>query len=197
MITDLLLIFIIIVLLANIYIRQMKCEKSSFELIKILNSNVVLLSSLEKRKKIQDLKNSLKINTELQVILKISNCDFLSLFKYDFHSKQKLHYLVSLDKNGSVVQSTLLDNYIVSDSIENFGGDDELVEIKLMNVKSKKIADIMSFRGVNKLYCQNISEIKNKHIGFLALSYKDINYNLSDGDKFEIQRIAEEIGRLI
>jgi hypothetical protein len=198
MITDVFLIFIIIILIANVYIRQIKCEKSSFEVMKILNASILLLNNLEKRKKIQDLKNSLRLNTELQVILKISNADYLSLFKYDFSTKQKLYFLASLDKNGSIITNTLLDNYIVSNDILKYNGiDGEFTKIEMNEFKSQKIIDIMKYRGLSKVYYQNIADNMHQPNGFIILSYMDKNYELSHGDKFEIQRIMEKVGRLI
>lgn len=51
----------------------------------------------------------------------------------------------------------------------------------------------MQYRGINKLYYQNVYKNQENPLGFISLSYKDENYKLLDTDKEEILRIIEKM----
>lgn len=199
-IIDFIFLLIIVFLVFSIYLRQFKTKKVSDNLISILDKNVDLLTEFYRKQEIVNLKHTIQLYSQFQIILKISHADFISFFKYDYSRKYViLHFLLSVDDKGTIVQESMLDKLpatsnLLTLNILKAGGED-LYSINVDQIKEKdeKVYQIMKYRNINKLYYQNIFKEVENPLGFISISYKDENYEIPEGDKNEILRIIEKI----
>jgi len=200
MLVDFLFLFVIVSLVMIVYIRQIRIKEISDELIKVLSKNIDFLTEFQKKQEIVHLKNTIKLYSQFQVILKISKCDYISFFKYDYSKRYVvLHFLLSIDEKGSIIQESMLDKLpatsnLLTLNILNSDGTD-LHSISINNIKENdiKVYQIMKYRGVSKLYYQNVFKEEENPLGFISISYKDENYEIPECDKVEILRIIEKI----
>jgi len=197
---DIMFLLVLSFLLALIYIRQYKHKKVSDDLIKILSKNVDFLNDFYRRQEIIQLKNTIQLYSQFQVILKISKADYISFFKYDYSNKfVVLHFLLSVNDKGVILQDSKLEDLPVASSLVTLNimksDNNELYSILVDNVKEKdeSVYNVMKRRGVNKMYYQNIYKEESNPLGYIALSYKNIDYVLPDDDKIEVLRIIEKI----
>lgn len=200
LLVDILFLFVIAFLVTIVYIRQIKYKKVSDDLIKILNKNVEFLTEFSRKQETIQLKNTIKLYSQFQVILKISNCDFISFFKYDYSKRYiVLHFLLSIDDKGTIVQESMLDKLPATSNLLTLNiinsDDTDLHSIKASEIREKddKVYQIMKYRGISKIYYQNLFKDKENPLGFISLSYKDENFDLPEADKIEILRIIEKI----
>ena len=203
-IIDLLTSFIILGLVIAIYIKQRANKKHSDHIIDILGKNVEFLTELYKKQEVINLKKSIDLYSQFQIILKISKCDFVSFFKYDYSSRYiVLHFILSIDNKGSIVQMNILDNLPVTAnmSILNIlkSDDEDLYRLFPNEIEGKNdnlFKNLVS-HGINSIYYQNIFKNRENSLGFISLAYKDENYILPKEDKVEILRIIEKMKSLI
>jgi hypothetical protein len=178
---------------------EKKCKKISTLIeddLKILNT----LNTLHKNQEIINLKKTIELYSQFQILLKISKCDYISLFKYDYTKKFViLHFLLSVDEKGVILQDSKLEDLPVASSVITLNimrsDNDNLYSLLVDEVKEKDITiyNIMLKRGINKIYYQNIYKDEFNPLGYVAISYKNINYELPEEDKIEILRIIEKI----
>jgi len=190
----LILIFLVIV----VYTRKIKYKKVYENLFLTLDKHEKFLNEFSKSQEIINLKNSIKIYSKFQIILKISNCNYVTFFKYDYSQRYIiLHFIISIDDKGHIIQNSILeDSSIISDLlILNIlkSDNDDLYELDINNVKEKNVDNYIKKSGINKVYYQNIFKDKNNPLGFISLSYKDKDYILQDNDKIEILKIIEKM----
>lgn len=193
-------ILIIILLLVFVYIGQYKCKKLSKELVKTLSKDLDFLTNLYRKQEITHLKNTIKLYSQFQIILKISKADYVSFFKYDYSKRYVvLHFLLSIDNRGVIIQDSMLDdlpvasNLIILDLMKSDDWDLYPIVIEDLKENNDSIYKAMISRGVNKFYYQNLFKDKNNTLGFIAVSYKDKDFNLLEDDKDEILRIIEKM----
>lgn len=188
-IINLLIILTIIELLFYVRIRQLKFEKMSNQLIKVLNQNVEFLNNMNKEKEIQEIKNTIKIYSQCQVISKVANCDFVSFFKYD---SKNINFILSVDKNGTMIHNSLLYDIEILTLDLKFNYDD-LYFKNINDVENNNIFYVMKKNDISKFYYQNIYKDLDTPIGFIALSFKDDKYIIPNEDKVEIIRLIEKL----
>jgi hypothetical protein len=187
-------------LISLIYIRQFKHKKVTDDFIKILNKNVDFLTELSRKQETIQLKNTIKLYSQFQVILKISKCDYISFFKYDYSKRYViLHFLLSTDEKGSIIQESMLDKLPATSNLLTLNiinsDDTDLHSINASEIREKddKVYQIMKYRNISKMYYQNIFKDMDNPLGFIALSYIDENFIIPEADKIEILRIIEKI----
>ena len=197
---DIMFLFVITFLVAMIYIRQQKYKIVSNDLIKILSKNVDFLNDFYRRQEVIQLKSTIQLYSQFQVILKISKANYISFFKYDYSNKfVVLHFLLSINDKGVILQDSKLEDLPVASSLVTLNimksDNNELYSILVDEVKDKdeSVYNVMKKRGVNKMYYQNIYKEELNPLGYIAISYKDGEYMLPDDDKIEIIRIIEKI----
>jgi hypothetical protein len=197
---DITFFLIITVLLLIVYIRQMRCKEISNNLIKILSKNVDFLTEYYKKQEIILLKNTIQLYSQFQIILKISKCDYVSFFKYDFSKRYiMIHFLLSVDDKGTIVQESVLDNLPATSNLLTLNimktDDKDLYSIKTSALKEKneKTYEMIESRGIKKIYYQNVFKDKENPLGFVSISYKNEDYIISEDDKKEILRIIEKM----
>lgn len=115
---DFIFLFVIVFLVILIYLRQIRHKKLSDDLIKVLSKNVDFLTDFYHRQEIVSLKNTIQLYSQFQVLLKISKCDYISFFKYDFTKRYvTLHFILSIDDRGFIVQESMLDKLPVTSNL--------------------------------------------------------------------------------
>ena len=194
-ILSLLIIFILTIL---VYKKQIKYKKVCDDLAGSLSKNVEFLTVFSKHQEILQLKSTIKLYSKFQIILKISNCNYVTFFKYDYSQRYIiLHFILSVDEKGCIIQDGLLDDLPVTDSLLTLNliktDNNDLYELNLNNIKEKNIHNVIIKSEINKVYYQNIYKDKSNPLGFISLSYKDKNFTLLDDDKNEILRIIEKM----
>jgi len=201
---DILFVIVIITLVYIVHIKVVKCRKNSEGLIKILTINIEFLDSYYKRREIDQLKKSITLYSTLKIIMNISNCDYVSLYRYNYSkSFMLLSFLVSIDKNSDVLEHSDVDNLPVTSNkiilnILNNHNKNELSSLTIDDVKSDEyVCGILNSHEINKIQYTNILNDKNSPEGFILLSYKDKNYKMNSGGESEVLRISEKLKYLI
>jgi len=199
-IIDILLVSTIVILLLIFYFNRIRREKSYLELFKILSKNTEFLTEYQKKQEITQLKNTIKIYSQFQIILKISKCDFVTFFKYDYSNRYViLHFLLSIDSKGCIIQENSLDKLPISGNLLALNvlksDDTDLYTLYTDEIKGKNdiVYHSTKEKGVNKIYYQNVFINRENPLGFITLSYKDKNFELPEDDKVEVLRIIENI----
>ncbi len=201
---DLFVSILILSLVFIIYIKQKTYKKNSNNLIKILNNNVQFLTDLYKKHEVIELKKAIDLYSQFQIILKMSKCDYISFFKYNYSKKYIiLHFVLSIDNKGSIIQTSILDNLPVTAnlSILNILKSDDndlyLLEPNYFEGKNDAMFKNLKDKNINTIYYQNVFKNKETPLGFISMSYKDKGYILPEDDKVEILRIIEKMKSLI
>jgi len=197
---DFIFLLIITFLVILIYLKQFKSKRVSDNLIGILNKNVEFLTEYYRKQEIINLKRTIQLYSQFQIILKISQANYISFFKYDYSRKYViLHFLLSVDDKGTIVQESMLDKLPVTSNLLTLNimrsDDNDLYSIDVNEIKEKdeKVYQVMKYRNISKMFYQNIYKDKENPLGFISISYQTENFKLSEGDKFEILRIIEKI----
>lgn len=197
---DIIFLLIISIFLTIIYIKQMRHKESYLNLLKIISKNVDFLIDFYKKQEVTYLKNTIELYSQFQIILKISKCDFISFFKYDYSKRYVvLHFILSVDEKGTIIQESMLDNLPASSNLLTLNimksDDKDLYSITTKELKDKNIKsyEVMEYREIKNIYYQNIFNNKENPLGFVTISYKNENYVIPDSDKIEILRIIEKI----
>jgi len=196
-----LILFLILVVIGIYYhIKIKRFKRTTGDLLTILDNHIDILDELNKKKDVSILKNMIELYSNMQIILKISNANYISLFKYDYSKRYIMsHFLFSMLENGNIEYATDNDKLpITSDllKLNIFKTDDKelyYTYIKDVNGITQDIKD----KQIKKCYYQNIFNDSEKPFAFIIISYKDENYNILDGDKEEILRILQKIKSLI
>jgi len=201
---DLFLSFIILMLVLVIYIKQQTYKKNSDGLIRILSNNVQFLTDLHRKQEVIDLKKAIDLYSQFQIILKISKCDYVTFFKYDYSKRHiLLHFILSIDINGKIIHTDALDKMPLTANLSMLtilkSDDNDLYPLLLNEIEEKNYYMFKSIknRGINTIFYQNIIKNKETPIGFISLGYKSENYIIPQEDKVEILRIIEKIKSLI
>lgn len=201
---DLLASFIILGVVLLIYSKQKEYKKNSDQLIDILSKNVEFLTELYKKQEVINLKKSIDLYSQFQIILKISKCDYVSFFKYDYSSRYIiLHFILSIDSNGSIIQMNLLDNLPVTANLSILNilksDDNDLYLLSPSEIEGKNddLFGHLTEHGINTIYYQNVFKSKENPLGFISLAYKNEKHILPKDDKIEILRIIEKMKSLI
>jgi hypothetical protein len=199
-----LLSIIILGIVIMIYIKQKIYKKTSDNLINALSKNLFFFTELNKKQEIVNLKNSIDLYSKFQVILKISKCDYISFFKYDYSNRYiVLHFILSIDNNGTIIQTNILDKLPITANLSILNilksDDEDLYLLPLSDIESKNdnFFRHLSNNGINTIYYQNVFKYKETPLGFISLAYKNKNYIILQEDKVEILRIIEEMKSLI
>jgi hypothetical protein len=178
----------------------MRHKESYLNLLKIISKNVDFLIDFYKKQEVTYLKNTIELYSQFQIILKISKCDFISFFKYDYSKRYVvLHFILSVDEKGTIIQESMLDNLPASSNLLTLNimksDDKDLYSITTKELKDKNIKsyEVMEYREIKNIYYQNIFNNKENPLGFVTISYKNENYVIPDSDKIEILRIIEKI----
>ena len=197
---DFIFLLIITFLVILIYLKQFKSKRVSDNLIGILNKNVEFLTEYYRKQEIINLKRTIQLYSQFQIILKISQANYISFFKYDYSRKYViLHFLLSVDDKGTIVQESMLDKLPVTSNLLTLNimrsDDNDLYSIDVNEIKEKdeKVYQVMKYRNISKMFYKNIYKDKENPLGFISISYQTENFKLSEGDKFEILRIIEKI----
>jgi hypothetical protein len=200
-IIDLILIFLLICFFLILHFKQLKNEKIFIDLYKFLEKNFGYLGEVYKRKIESELRNSIHVFSQFQIIQKISNADYVTFFKYNYSKRiVELDFIFSLDRSGRMVQDsifnniTLTGNLLTLDAFRSINCD--LCDLDLCEFENKcpEIYGFMTQRELKKIYFKNIfkDDKKETPIAFIVISYKD-NYNLNVDDKNEIKRMIKSI----
>jgi hypothetical protein len=196
--------FLILSLVFIIYVKQKTYKKNSDNLIKILNSNVQFLNDLYKKHEVVELKKAIDLYSQFQIILKMSKCDYVSFFKYDYSKRYiVLHFILSVDSNGRIHHTDILDKLPLTANLSMLNilksDDDDLYNLPINEIEGKNDDLLISLRnkGISTIYYQNIFKNKENPLGFVSLGYKTENYVLPQEDKVEILRVIEKMKTLI
>ena len=199
-IIDIFLVSIIMILSLVFYINRIRREKTYSDLFKLLSKNAEFLAEYQKKQEIIQLKNTIKIYSQFQIILKISKCDYITFFKYDYSNRYViLHFLLSMDSKGCIIQENSLDKLPISGNLLALNvlktDDTDLYTLYTDEMKGKNdiVYHSTKEKGINKIYYQNVFVNKDNPLGFITLSYKDTNFELHEDDKVEVLRIIENI----
>ena len=197
---DIVFVITMIIIIIIFHYKSLIYKRNSNELIKILSKNVDFLNIFYRKQELIQLKNSIQLYSQFQVILKISKANYISFFKYDYSNKfVVLHFLLSVNDKGVILQDSHLEDLPVASSLVTLNimksDNNELYSILVDEVKDKDetVYNVMKRRGVNKMYYQNIYKEEKNPLGYIAISYKDENFMLPEDDKIEIIRILEKI----
>jgi hypothetical protein len=193
---DIIFFFAVLVILLFVHFRRIKYKETSSELVKILEKNIDLLIQLYKKQEIVTLKNNIKIYSMFQIILKIAKADYITFFKYDYTTRKVLlDFILSIDANGSFIQNSVFDNLpMTAISFLNVDDKDLYTSVtKDFQESNRIIYDVLVLRKIEKVYYQNIFKDTTNPVGFIVISYKNINYIISEADKSEILRMIEKI----
>lgn len=197
---NLFFLMIILCLIYYVYQRQVKYEKISNQLIDFLTKNIDFLNKVNRQKEIEEIKNIIQLYSRCQVISKVANCDYISFFKYDYSNRYvALNFILSINRDGTMVYDSLLydmGNSILTVNSLNFN-DDDIYFLNLADVKDNNISYVMKQRELTKFYYRNIYKNLNTPSGFIAMSFKDNNYVIPDGDKIEIIRMIENLKKFL
>lgn len=201
---DLFISLIILGLVFIVYLKQKEYKKGSDTLIKVLSENINFFTQLYKKQEVVNLKKSIDLYSQFQIILKISKCEFVSFFKYDYSNRYiLLHFILSINSNGKIIQTSLLDNVPITanlDILNILKSDDNdlyLLSPNEIEGKNDSLYKNLKEREINTIYYQNIFRDKENPLGFISLSYTDESYDLPQEDKIEILRIIEKMKSLI
>jgi hypothetical protein len=168
--------------------------------IRDLNSKFTLMNIEHKEQRLIDLKKELRIFTQIQNILKISNALYVSIFKYQYNKTYlSLNFLFTLKNDGSIIYDSYLDKLPVTSNILNLKILDSdrlnsilIDELKLIDTDMYKLH---KYKKIEKLYFKTIKRT-DRHLGYLSLSYKD-EYEIDEQQKEEIERIVTKISEII
>ena len=196
---DLFVSLVILGLVIIIYLKQKEYKKNSDNLISILNTNVEFLTELHKKHAIMELKRAIDLYSQFQIVLKISKCDYVSFFKYDYSKRYiLLHFILSIDNNGKIIHTDILDGLPVTADFKILNilksDDKDLYFLTINEIKEK---NDLFIKDINTIYYQNIFKNKENPFGFISLLYKNENYLLPEEDKIEILRVIEKMKSFI
>jgi hypothetical protein len=194
---------IILAFLTWLYLKKEDRKRKSEALIKVLNSSIKFLDNLYKNKEIIYIKHALQLYSKFQQILLVSKSNYINFFKYDYFQKSViLHFILSLDDKGIIVQKNMFDNIPLENdllSIDLLKSDDSDLHSLYstdLEYKYENIYKIIKKYNINKIYYQNIYKEKDKPFGFILLSYCD-DHTMSSEEKSEILKIIENIKEFI
>lgn len=197
---NILLISIIIFLCFFAYYDQIKQNKSHREIIVILNKNIDFLLEYYKRDEITQIRNDIQLYSCFQIISKISKCDYVSLFKYDYSKRYIiLHLLLLMDNNGNIIKEKIFEDLPITGELLRFDMlniDDSINSLCIDNNMiddNVHIHTIIESKGINKIYYQNIFKNDINPFGIISISYKDKGFELTEDDKVQISRVIENM----
>jgi hypothetical protein len=200
---DILFISIIIVLYILAYFKQIRQNKSYTGLIEILSKNVDFLLEYHKKKEILELKNSIQLYTKFQIISKISKCDCVSFFKYDYSKRVViLDFVLGINSNGNIIQNSSLDKMPITSFLFTLNilklDNNKLYSLRTEELKNKNIHlhTAIASKGINKIYYKNVYK-EDKPFGIILISYENENIELENDDQTEILRIIDNIKYII
>lgn len=200
---DILFISIIIVLYILAYFKQIRQNKSYTGLIEILSKNVDFLLEYHKKKEILELKNSIQLYTKFKIISKISKCDHICFFKYDYSSRVIiLDYVLGISNNGNIIQYSSLDKMPITSFLFTLNilklDNNKLYSLRTEELKNKNIHlhTAIASKGINKIYYKNVYK-EDKPFGIILISYENENIELENDDQTEILRIIDNIKYII
>lgn len=202
---DIAFIAFIFALLIIVFIKNEACKKHSDMLIDFLIKNINFLSELNRKQEISQLKKTILLYTNFQVVLKMCDCDYISFFKYDYSNKYiHLHFILTIDRNGTMIHDSLLYDMTLSgslltlDILNTSHNDIKSFNIETVKVVSNNLYHIMMTRDIKKIYYKNVYRSDSDiPVGFISFSYKDPNFILDDDIKPEILRIVDKIKNYI
>ena len=197
--------FIMLLLIVVIFIRQKKhhkiYKKNSDNIIKMLSNNIISLTELQKKHEIVELKKSIDLYSNFQIILKLSNCDYVTLFKYDYSKRYiVLHFILSIDNNGKIINTDILDKLPLTANLsilDILKSDGDLYLLSLNEIKNDDMFTSIKSKGINTIYYKNIFKNEETPFGFISLGYKNENHVIPTEDKIEILRIVKKMKSLI
>lgn len=198
-IIELLSISIVLVLFVTSYYKYKRCKKSSEILITFLSKNIDFLTDFYKKQEIVNLKNNIKLYSKFNIITKISKCDYITYFRYDYsHRYISLRFIFSLDINNNLTKDNILDEVPIAGDILKTNllnkDDSDLSVVYSDDLKENfgLVYKALLNRDIKKLYYHNIFKHDDKPLAFIVLSYKD-EYVLPEDDKTEILRIFKKL----
>lgn len=199
---DILFLIVIFTLILIVKIKQNKCQRNADSLIDILSKNINFLDNYYKIHEIQYLKKTISLYAKLQVLLKISKCDYVSFFKYNYSKNFiMLNLILSTDNIGNIVEESEINNIPLSSNefllkILNCYGPD-LCSIVLEDVSENIfIHELLIKHKVNKIYFKNIFK-DTVPDGFILMCFKEKDSFILEDDKIEILRIINKIKYLV
>ena len=150
---------VVMIVLVDVIIKLLEYEKKCNKISTLIEDDLKVLNTLYKNQEIINLKRTIDLYSQFQVLLKISKCDYVSLFKYDYTKRfVVLHFLLSVDDKGVILQDSNLEDLPVASSKTTLNimrsDNDDLYSILIDEVKEKDLAvyNVMQKRGVNKMY---------------------------------------------
>lgn len=196
---NIIIFIIMIVFMIYFYHKQLIFERKTIKFNEFIENNNNIINNIYRKKEADEIKKTIQLYSQFQVISKVANCDYISYFKYDYTKENiSINFVFTLH-NNSILEDTLLydlGNNISMDTLK-FSSDDDLNFISVNDVKNINIYKSMKYKGTNKIYYKNIFKNSDNPVGFVAISYKDINYTISKGDKIEINRMIGKIKNYI
>lgn len=197
---DILFISIIIILYLLAYFKQVRQHRSYTNLTEILSKNVDFLLEYHKKKEIKELKNSIQLYTKFQIISKISKCNYVSFFRYDYSKRfVTLDFLLTINSNGCIIQESALDKLPMSGCLLTLNilnsKKDNFYTLYANDLKDKHnhIHTAMLNKEISKIYYHNVYKDNTNPFGIILISYKDDNVELLEDDKNEILRIVDNM----
>lgn len=187
----------------------LKCNRNNKNLIEILTKNIDILENCYKIKNIKSIQDFTKIVSKLQILSRLSKCDYITLFKYDYNENHAiLKFIVSMSNSGKILNNSILSELDLLPATSN------LLTINILKTDDKELYSVdiddavkyndyiyqkMLVRDVKKFYYQNIFknyDSNDRPIGFVILSYKE-DYIIPKNIIIEIIRILKTIKNLI
>lgn len=198
---NIIVILTIPLLFLTVYYKQKKYRIVTKRMINFLSKNIEFLNDIYRKKEVHEIKKNIQLYTQCQVISNVAKCDYVSYFKYNYNKNHaSLNFLFTIDKNSLIVDTLLYEfgNNILNLKSLKFKSD-KLYYIDINEIKNinEGVYKSMLYKGTNKIYYQNIYKNSSNPVGFIAISYKDINYNIPNCDEKEILRMINKIKNII
>lgn len=152
-------------------------------------------------KTIEEISNTIEFYEKFSYILKISNADFIALFKYDYSKRYiTTNFILSLDKNNNINYYTehgVLPVTINEVSLKILNSDNSDVhELYMSDLQNNPISLRSIYKKTFKLYWQNIFKKNINPIGYIVLAYEN-EYKISEKDKELITDFIKKIAILL
>jgi len=175
----------------------MSCYIKSNKIINILNEYIKFLDKLYKITQVEELNKSIKLINKLQIILNISQSDYVMFFKYDYSKTFIMFYtLLLLENGGKVINNNIIkklpvtSNKIVLDILNT--NNEELHQNNILDL------NFMLKHNINKSFYRNIFSYDDNHPeGFIVLLYENEKSTISIYKQLEINRIIDNIKYLM
>lgn len=190
---------IISLMIAKKFLFCKNCDK----VIRTLDANLDLLNLVYEKQHHGDLRKMIELYSNVQMILKLTESSFISLFRYDYSKKYIiLHFMFSINKTGEIIHESYLDNLPATSNMLNLeimkSSEDKLHTLFVDDIKDVdiKIYQNMRVRNIHKIYFKNLMNGIDSPIGYVSFCYEN-DYILDEHQQEETLRLMKKISDLL